>query len=207
MRLNYPKADGTTATAVKDTEAVTVPANGVKSVASPAFTPSDLGLGDLWPDNTAGTYYWFDVWADKADMALSGDTGVMALSGTLSHDGKADAAEQFRLDRQAGKATTTAAGTFARAGGTAATHDTLHLAFPGARTLKVTSTLRYAADAAAVKADASKAKAATSPPTATWRARRSRRPTSAGAHGRPATTGTTSTFRPSPATTPSRWTA
>ena len=161
VRLNYPKADGTTATAVKDTEAVTVPANGVKSVASPAFTPSDLGLGDLWPDNTAGTYYWFDVWVDKADVALSGDTGVMALSGTLSHDGKADAAERFRLDRQAGRATTTAAGTFDRAGGMAATHDTLHLAFPGARTLKVTSTLRYAADAAAVKADASKAKAVT----------------------------------------------
>ena len=161
VRLNYPKADGTTATAVKDTEAVTVPANGVKSVASPAFTPSDLGLGDLWPDNTAGTYYWFDVWVDKADVALSGDTGVMALSGTLSHDGKADAAERFRLDRQAGRATTTAAGTFDRAGGMAATHDTLHLAFPGARTLKVTSTLRYAASDTAVKADASKAKAVT----------------------------------------------
>uniref|UniRef100_UPI003FEFCCB1 prealbumin-like fold domain-containing protein n=1 Tax=Bifidobacterium adolescentis TaxID=1680 RepID=UPI003FEFCCB1 len=85
----------------------------------------------------------------------------MALSGSLSHEGRTDAAEQFRLDRQAGKATTTAAGTFARAGGTAATHDTLHLAFPGARTLKVTSTLHYAADAAAVKADASKAKAVT----------------------------------------------
>lgn len=207
VRLNYPKADGTTATAVKDTEAVTVPANGVKSVASPAFTPSDLRLGDLWPDNTAGTYYWFDVWVDKADVALSGDTGVMALSGTLSHDGKADAAERFRLDRQAGRATTTAAGTFDRAGGMAATHDTLHLAFPGARTLKVTSTLRYAASDTAVKADASKAKAATSPPTATWRARRSRRPTSAGAPGRPDATGTTSTSRPSPATTPSRWTA
>lgn len=161
VRLNYPKADGTTATAVKDTGAVTVPANGVKSVDSPAFTPADLGLGGLWPDNTAGTYYWFDVWVDKANVALSGDTGVMALSGTLSHDGKADAAERFRLDRQAGKATTTAAGTFARAGGTAATHDTLHLAFPGARTLKVTSTLHYAADAAAVKADASKAKVVT----------------------------------------------
>ena len=161
VRLNYPKADGTTATAVKDTEAVTVPANGVKSVASSAFTPSDLGLGDLWPDNTAGTYYWFDVWVDKADVALSGDTGVMALSGSLSHEGRTDAAEQFRLDRQAGKATTTAAGTFGRAGGTAATHDTLHLAFPGAKTLNATSTLRYAASDTAVKADASKAKAVT----------------------------------------------
>ena len=161
VRLNYPKADGTTATAVKDTGSITVPKNGSESIASPAFTPSDLGLGDLWPDNTAGTYYWFDVWADKADMALSGDTGVMALSGTLSHDGKADAAERFRLDRQTGKATTTAAGTFGRAGGMAATHDTLHLAFPGAKTLKATSTLHYAADAAAVKADASKAKAVT----------------------------------------------
>lgn len=161
VRLNYPKADGTTATAVKDTGSITVPKNGSKSIASPAFTPSDLGLGDLWPDNTAGTYYWFDVWADKADVALSGDTGVMALSGTLSHDGKADAAERFRLDKQTGKATTTAAGTFGRAGGMAATHDTLHLAFPGAKTLKATSTLHYAADAAAVKADASKAKAVT----------------------------------------------
>ena len=161
VRLNYPKADGTTATAVKDTGSITVPKNGSESIASPAFTPSDLGLGDLWPDNTAGTYYWFDVWVDKADVALSGDTGVMALSGTLSHDGKADAAERFRLDRQAGKATTTAAGTFGRAGGMAATHDTLHLAFPGAKTLKATSTLHYAADAAAVKADASKAKAVT----------------------------------------------
>ena len=162
VRLNYPKADGTTATAVKDTGAVTVPANGVKSVDSPAFTPADLGLGGLWADNAkASDHYWFDVWVDKADVALSGDTGVMALSGTLSHDGKADAAEQFRLDRQAGKATTTAAGTFARAGGTAATHDTLHLAFPGARTLKVTSTLHYAASDTAVKADASKAKTAT----------------------------------------------
>lgn len=162
MRLNYPKADGTTATAVKDTGAVTVPANGVKSVDSPAFTPADLGLGGLWADNAkASDHYWFDVWVDKADVALSGDTGVMALSGSLSHEGRTDAAEQFRLDRQAGKATTTAAGTFARAGGTAATHDTLHLAFPGARTLKVTSTLHYAADAAAVKADASKAKAVT----------------------------------------------
>ena len=161
VRLNYPKADGTTATAVKDTGSITVPKNGSESIASPAFTPSDLGLGDLWPDNTAGTYYWFDVWVDKADVALSGDTGVMALSGTLSHDGKADAAERFRLDRQTGKATTTAAGTFGRAGGMAATHDTLHLAFPGARTLKATSTLHYAADAAAVKADASKAKAVT----------------------------------------------
>ena len=161
VRLNYPKADGTTATAVKDTGSITVPKNGSESIASPAFTPSDLGLGDLWPDNTAGTYYWFDVWVDKADVALSGDTGVMALSGSLSHEGRTDAAEQFRLDRQAGKATTTAAGTFARAGGTAATHDTLHLAFPGARTLKATSTLHYAADAAAVKADASKAKAVT----------------------------------------------
>ena len=161
VRLNYPKADGTTATAVKDTGSITVSKNGSESIASPAFTPSDLGLGDLWPDNTAGTYYWFDVWVDKADMALSGDTGVMALSGTLSHDGKADAAERFRLDRQTGKATTTAAGTFGRAGGMAATHDTLHLAFPGAKTLKATSTLHYAADAAAVKADASKAKAVT----------------------------------------------
>lgn len=162
VRLNYPKADGTTATAVKDTGAVTVPANGVKSVDSPAFTPADLGLGGLWADNAkASDHYWFDVWVDKADVALSGDTGVMALSGSLSHEGRTDAAEQFRLDRQAGKATTTAAGTFARAGGTAATHDTLHLAFPGARTLKVTSTLHYAADAAAVKADASKAKAVT----------------------------------------------
>lgn len=161
VRLNYPKADGTTATAVKDTGSITVPKNGSESIASPAFAPSDLGLGDLWPDNTAGTYYWFDVWVDKADVALSGDTGVMALSGTLSHDGKADAAERFRLDRQTGKATTTAAGTFGRAGGMAATHDTLHLAFPGARTLKATSTLHYAADAAAVKADASKAKAVT----------------------------------------------
>ena len=161
VRLNYPKADGTTATAVKDTGSITVSKNGSESIASPAFTPSDLGLGDLWPDNTAGTYYWFDVWVDKADVALSGDTGVMALSGTLSHDGKADAAERFRLDRQAGKATTTAAGTFGRAGGMAATHDTLHLAFPGAKTLKATSTLHYAADAAAVKADASKAKAVT----------------------------------------------
>lgn len=162
VRLNYPKADGTTATAVKDTGAVTVPANGVKSIDSPTFTPADLGLGGLWADNAkASDHYWFDVWVDKADVALSGDTGVMALSGTLSHDGKADAAERFRLDRQAGRATTTAAGTFDRAGGTAATHDTLHLAFPGARTLKATSTLHYAADAAAVKADASKAKAVT----------------------------------------------
>lgn len=161
VRLNYPKADGTTATAVKDTGSITVSKNGSESIASPAFTPSDLGLGDLWPDNTAGTYYWFDVWVDKADVALSGDTGVMALSGTLSHDGKADAAERFRLDRQVAKATTTAAGTFGRAGGMAATHDTLHLAFPGAKTLKATSTLHYAADAAAVKADASKAKAVT----------------------------------------------
>ena len=161
VRLNYPKADGTTATAVKDTGSITVPKNGSESIASPAFTPSDLGLGDLWPDNTAGTYYWFDVWVDKANVALSGDTGVMALSGTLSYDGKADAAERFRLDRQTGKATTTAAGTFGRAGGMAATHDTLHLAFPGAKTLKATSTLHYAADAAAVKADASKAKAVT----------------------------------------------
>lgn len=161
VRLNYPKADGTTASAVKDTGAVKVPANGTASIASPTFTPSDLGLGDLWLDNTAGTYYWFDVWVDKADVALSGDTGVMALSGTLSHDGKADAAERFRFDRQTGKATTTAAGTFGRAGGMAATHDTLHLAFPGAKTLKATSTLHYAADAAAIKADASKAKAVT----------------------------------------------
>lgn len=162
VRLNYPKADGTTATAVKDTGAVTVPANGVKSVDSPAFTPADLGLGGLWADNAkASDHYWFNVWVDKADVALSGDTGVMALSGSLSHEGRTDAAEQFRLDRQTSKATTTAAGTFARAGGTAATHDTLHLAFPGARTLKVTSTLRYAADAAAVKADASKAKTVT----------------------------------------------
>lgn len=162
VRLNYPKADGTTATAVKDTGAVTVPANGVKSVDSPAFTPADLGLGGLWADNAkASDHYWFDVWVDKADVALSGDTGVMALSGSLSHEGKADAAEQFRLDRQTGKATTTAAATFARAGGTAATHDTLHLAFPGARTLKATSTLHYAASDTAVKADASKAKAVT----------------------------------------------
>lgn len=58
------------------------------------------------------------MWVDKADVALSGDTGVMALSGSLSHEGRTDAAEQFRLDRQTGKATTTAAGTFARAGGT-----------------------------------------------------------------------------------------
>uniref|UniRef100_UPI003D7AD247 prealbumin-like fold domain-containing protein n=1 Tax=Bifidobacterium adolescentis TaxID=1680 RepID=UPI003D7AD247 len=162
VRLNYPKADGTTATAVKDTEAVTVPANGVKSIDSPTFTPADLGLGGLWADNAkASDHYWFDVWVDKADATLSGDTGVMALSGALTHDGKADAAEQFRLDKQSGKATTTAAGMFDRAGGMAATHDTLHLAFPGARILKVTSTLHYAADAAAVKADASKAKTAT----------------------------------------------
>uniref|UniRef100_UPI003FF0BBFA hypothetical protein n=1 Tax=Bifidobacterium adolescentis TaxID=1680 RepID=UPI003FF0BBFA len=112
VRLNYPKVDGTTATAVKDTRAVKVPANGTVSVDSPAFTPADLGLGGLWADNAkASDHYWFDVWVDKADVALSGDTGVMALSGTLSHEGKADVAEQFRLDRQAGKATTTAAGT------------------------------------------------------------------------------------------------
>ena len=98
MRLNYPKVDGTTATAVKDTRAVKVPANGTVSVDSPAFTPADLGLGGLWADNAkASDHYWFDVWVDKADVALSGDTGVMALSGTLSHEGKADVAEQFRL--------------------------------------------------------------------------------------------------------------
>lgn len=161
VRLNYPKADGTTATAVKDTGAVKVPANGAASVDSPAFTPADLGMGDLWADNTAGTNYWFDVWADGNDVTLTTDTGVLKLSGSLSHDGKADAAEQFRLDKQTGKATTTAAGTFARAGGTAATHDVLHLAFPGAKTLKATSTLHYAASDTAVKADASKAKTAT----------------------------------------------
>lgn len=162
VRLNYPKADGTTATAVKDTGAVAVPANGVKSVDSPSFTPADLGLGGLWADNAkASDHYWFDVWVDKADVALSGDTGVMELSGALSHEGKADAAERFRLDRQTGKATTTAAGTFVQAGGTTATHDTLHLAFPGAKTLKATSTLHYAASDTAVKADASKAKTAT----------------------------------------------
>ena len=157
VRLNYPKADGTTATAVKDTGAVTVPANGVKSVDSPAFTPADLGLGGLWADNAkASDHYWFDVWVDKADVALSGDTGVMALSGSLSHEGRTDAAERFRLDRQTGKATTTAAGTFGRPGGTAATHDTLHLSFPDAKTLTVRSTLRYADDATAVKARLSK---------------------------------------------------
>lgn len=162
VRLNYPKADGTTATAVKDTGSITVPKNGSKSIDSPTFTPADLGLGGLWADNAkASDHYWFDVWVDKADVALSGDTGAMALSGALSHDGKADATERFRLDRQSGKATTTAAGTFDRAGGMAATHDTLHLAFPGAKTLKVTSTLHYAASGTAVKADASKAKTAT----------------------------------------------
>ena len=161
VRLNYPKADGTTATAVKDTGAVKVPANGAASVDSPTFTPADLGMGDLWADNTAGTNYWFDVWADGNDVTLTTDTGVLKLGGSLSHEGKADAAEQFRLDKQTGKATTTAAGTFARAGGTAATHDVLHLAFPGAKTLKATSTLHYAANAAAVKADVSRAKTVT----------------------------------------------
>lgn len=156
VRLNYPNADGTTATAVKDTGAVKIPAGGTASVDSPAFTPADLGMDDLWSDNTAGTYYWFDVWVDKADVALSGDTGILRLSGGLNHPGSDDAAEQFRLDRRTGKATTTAAATFGRPGGTAATHDTLHLSFPDAKTLTVRSTLRYADDATAVKARLSK---------------------------------------------------
>lgn len=162
VRLNYPKADGTTASAVKDTGAVKVPANGTASVDSPTFTPADLGLGSLWAANAnVSDHYWFDVWVDKADVTLSGDTGVLQLSGSLSHEGKTDTAERFRLDRQSGKATTIAASTFAQAGGTAATHDVLHLAFPSTKTLKATSTLHYAADAAAVKSDASKAKTAT----------------------------------------------
>lgn len=162
VRLNYPKADGTTVTAVKDTGSVTVPKDGAKTIASPDFTPADLGLGDLWADNAAASdRYWFDAWVDKADVTLSGDTGILELTGTLSHDGKADKAEQFRLDKQTGKATTTAADTFAQPGGTGRVHDTLHLSFPGVKTLNVTNTLSYAADATAVKADASKAKSAT----------------------------------------------
>lgn len=157
VRLNYPNTDGTTATAVKDTGAVKIPAGGTASVDSPAFTPADLGMDGLWSDNTdASDHYWFDVWVDKADVALSGDTGILRLSGGLNHPGSDDAAEQFRLDRQTGKATTTAAATFGRPGGTAATHDTLHLSFPDAKTLTVRSTLRYADDATAVKARLSK---------------------------------------------------
>lgn len=162
VRLNYPKADGTTATAVKDTGSVTVPKGGSKTIVSPDFTPADLGLGDLWADNaTASDRYWFDAWVDKADVTLSGDTGILDLTGTLSHEGKADKAEQFRLDRQTGKATTTATDTFAQPGGTGRAHDTLHLFFPGVKTLNVTSTLSYAADATATKADSSKARTAT----------------------------------------------
>ena len=162
VRLNYPKADGTTATAVKDTGSVTVPKGGSKTIVSPDFTPADLGLGDLWADNaTASDRYWFDAWVDKADVTLSGDTGILDLTGTLSHEGKADKAEQFRLDRQTGKATTTATDTFAQPGGTGRAHDTLHLSFPGVKTLNVTSTLSYAADATATKADSSKARTAT----------------------------------------------
>lgn len=157
VRLNYPNADGTTATAVKDTGGVKIPAGGTASVDSPAFTPAALGMDGLWSDNTdASDHYWFDVWVDKADVALSGDTGILRLSGGLNHPGSDDAAEQFRLDRQTGKATTTAAATFGRPGGTAATHDTLHLSFPDAKTLTVRSTLRYADDATAVKARLSK---------------------------------------------------
>ena len=162
VRLNYPKADGTTATAVKDTGAVKVPANGTGTVDSPEFTPADLGMNGLWADNTgADDHYWFDVWVDKADVTLAGDTGILRLTGDLTHEGSNDDAERFRLDRKTGRASTRAADTFDRAGGANPVHDTLLLDYPDARTLTVKSTLHYAADDTAVKADSSKSRTVT----------------------------------------------
>lgn len=85
----------------------------------------------------------------------------VTLTTAPSHDGKSDTAEQFLIGVQSDSASTKAADTFSRPGGTATVHDDITLDFDEVPTLRVTSMLNWAADANATKADATQSKSAT----------------------------------------------
>ena len=131
------------------------------SASAPEFTPADLGMKDGWRANLrSGDHYWFDVKVDPGSVTDAyGNT--VSLATPASYDGSADSDEQFVILYTESSYSTKAAGTFSRPGGTTAVHDDITLDFDEVKTLNVTSTLNWAADAKATKADASKSKAAT----------------------------------------------
>ena len=161
VTLNYPGLDGGVKSASKTITDVTVPAGGSKTVSSPEFTPADLGMKNGWQANlSADDHYWFDVGIDPADVTDDGGNAV-TLASTPSHDGRTDENERFVILYTESSYSTKAADTFARSGGAGRVHDDITLDFDEVSTLNVTSTLNYAADVNATKADSSKAKAVT----------------------------------------------
>lgn len=161
VTLNYPGYSGVVSASKTITNAVTVPAGGSKTVSSPTFAPSDLKFAGNWHSNLRqGDRYWFDVKVDPADVTTTAGDKV-TLTTAPSHDGKSDTAEQFQIVPPESAYSTKAAGTFSRPGGTAAVHDDITLDFEEVPTLRVTSTLNWAADAKATKADATQSKTAT----------------------------------------------
>lgn len=162
VTLNYPGGTGTK-TATKTTGAVTVPAGGKVTIDSPDFAPSDLGFTNGWHANIrTNDVYWFDVKIDPANVTTTAGNKV-ALTSTPSHDGRTDAAEQFKLGVLDNSASTKAAGTFSTPGGNGKVHDDIMLNFDEVSTLNVTSTLNWSADTNATQATQSKAKTAALP--------------------------------------------
>ena len=160
VTLNYPGYGGVKSASKTITD-VTVPAVGSKTVSSPTFAPSDLKFAGNWHSNLRqGDRYWFDVKVDPADVTTTAGDKV-TLTTAPSHDGKSDTAEQFLIGVQSNFASTKAADTFSRPGGTATVHDDITLDFDEVPTLRVTSMLNWAADANATKADATQSKTAT----------------------------------------------
>lgn len=160
VTLNYPGYSGVVSASKTITD-VTVPAGGSKTVSSPTFAPSDLKFAGNWYSNLRqGDRYWFDIKVDPADVTTTAGDKV-TLTTTPSHDGKSDTAEQFLIGVQSNFASTKAADTFSRPGGTATVHDDITLDFDEVPTLRVTSMLNWAADANATKADATQSKTAT----------------------------------------------
>ncbi len=160
VTLNYPGYSGVVS-ASKDITDVVVPAGGSKTVSSPTFAPSDLKFAGNWHSNLRqGDRYWFDIKVDPADVTTTTGDKV-TLTTAPSHDGKADTAEQFQIVPPESAYSTKAADTFSRPGGTATVHDDITLSFEEVPTLRVTSTLNWAADASATKADATQSKSAT----------------------------------------------
>ena len=160
VTLNYPGYSGVVSASKTITDVV-VPAGGSKTVSSPTFAPSDLKFTGNWHSNLRqGDRYWFDIKVDPADVTTTAGDKV-ALTTTPSHDGKADTAEQFQIVPPESAYSTKAAGTFSTPGGTTAVRDDITLSFEEVPTLRVTSTLNWAADASATKADATQSKSAT----------------------------------------------
>lgn len=160
VTLNYPGYGGVKSASKTITD-VTVPAGGSKTVSSPAFAPSDLKFAGNWHSNLRqGDRYWFDIKVDPADVTTTTGDKV-TLTTAPSHDGKSDTAEQFQIVPPESAYSTKAAGTFSTPGGTTAVRDDITLSFEEVPTLRVTSTLNWAADASATKADATQSKSAT----------------------------------------------